>query len=224
MVRVVKEYDERMNELLDTAQKLFFGKGYDQTSVNDIIEMVGVAKGTFYYYFKSKDELLNKLVVRFSDQIMKNIRPIIAKKDINALDKFNEVMAVSRNMKAANKELMILFLRLMYKDENLIIRHRIFKDSIKTIAPELTKIIKQGVEEGIFNTPYPEDVTELIFILAEGMREKIAEYILKLDEEPGNIDIIIKTTKMYEHTVERILGVKEGSIKMLDMEFFDAFK
>ncbi len=224
MVRVVKEYDERMNELLDAAQKLFFGKGYDQTSVNDIIEMVGVAKGTFYYYFKSKDELLNKLVVRFSDQIMKNIRPIIAKKDINALDKFNEVMAVSRNMKAANKELMILFLRLMYKDENLIIRHRIFKDSIKTIAPELTKIIKQGVEEGIFNTPYPADVTELIFILAEGMREKIAEYILKLDEEPGNIDIIIKTTKMYEHTVERILGVKEGSIKMLDMEFFDVFK
>ena len=224
MVRVVKEYDERMNELLDTAQKLFFGKGYDQTSVNDIIEMVGVAKGTFYYYFKSKDELLNKLVTRFSEQIMKNIRPIIAKKDINALDKFNEVMAVSRNMKAANKELMILFLRLMYKDENLIIRHRIFKDSIKTIAPELTKIIKQGVEEGIFNTPYSEDVTELIFILAEGMREKIAEYILKLDEEPGNIDIIIKTTKMYEHTVERILGVKEGSIKMLDMEFFDAFK
>ncbi len=60
MVRVTKEYDQRLQELLDTARQLFFEIGYEKTSVNDIIDRVGVAKGTFYHYFKTKEDLLDK--------------------------------------------------------------------------------------------------------------------------------------------------------------------
>ena len=59
-MRISKDYDVRKNEILDMAQKLFFEMGYEQTSVSNIIDAVGVAKGTFYYYFKSKEELLEK--------------------------------------------------------------------------------------------------------------------------------------------------------------------
>ena len=62
MVRITKEYDERLTEFLETAQQLFFQKGYEKTSVNDIIKKIGVAKGTFYHYFKSKKDLLDKIV------------------------------------------------------------------------------------------------------------------------------------------------------------------
>jgi len=61
MVRITKEYHVRKNELLDTAQELFFTQGYEQTTVETIIQKVGVSKGTFYYYFKSKEDLLDKL-------------------------------------------------------------------------------------------------------------------------------------------------------------------
>ena len=68
MVRISKDYDVRKQEFLDAAQKLFYEQGYDQTSVNTIIDAVGVSKGTFYHYFKSKEDLLDALAERVAMQ------------------------------------------------------------------------------------------------------------------------------------------------------------
>ena len=51
MARVTKEYRERKNEILDAAQELFLTQGYEKISVDNIIKKIGIAKGTFYYYF-----------------------------------------------------------------------------------------------------------------------------------------------------------------------------
>ena len=58
MPRTVKDYDERYAEFLDVAQQLFFSQGYERTTVQEIIDTVGVAKGTFYHYFDSKQAIL----------------------------------------------------------------------------------------------------------------------------------------------------------------------
>ena len=70
MARTVKEPDIRRNEILDVAQQFFYTKGYEQTSVQDIIDQVGIAKGTFYHYFGSKVELLDELIERMTDQVL----------------------------------------------------------------------------------------------------------------------------------------------------------
>jgi AcrR family transcriptional regulator len=61
-MRVIKEPEERRNEILDTAETLFFTKGYGKTTVNDILQAIGIAKGTFYYYFKSKEEVMDAVL------------------------------------------------------------------------------------------------------------------------------------------------------------------
>lgn len=63
-MRTVKEYEERRNEILDTAEKLFVSKGYMKTTVNDILREIGIAKGTFYHYFKSKEEVMDAIITR----------------------------------------------------------------------------------------------------------------------------------------------------------------
>ncbi len=57
MARIVKEADERRNEILDAAETLFTEKGYSKTTIIDILNQVGIAKGTFYYYFNNSDYL-----------------------------------------------------------------------------------------------------------------------------------------------------------------------
>ena len=57
MTRIVKAPDVRRSELIACAQRLFYSMGYENTSVSDIVNEVGVAKGTFYYYFKSKQAI-----------------------------------------------------------------------------------------------------------------------------------------------------------------------
>ena len=69
MSKIVKDFEERKNELLETSKKLFFSKGYEHTSVHDIIDAVGIAKGTFYHYFKSKEDLLNEILDLLSERI-----------------------------------------------------------------------------------------------------------------------------------------------------------
>ena len=76
-MRVVKEYDERKNEIIDTAAFLFMEKGYDRCSVNDILNKIGIAKGTFYHYFKSKEDVLDAAVDKMSEQITM-LTPIFA--------------------------------------------------------------------------------------------------------------------------------------------------
>lgn len=63
-MRVVKEHDEQKNEIIDTAERLFFQKGYDKCSVNDILTMLGISKGAFNYYFKSKEEVFDAIIQR----------------------------------------------------------------------------------------------------------------------------------------------------------------
>ena len=61
-MRVVKEYDERKNEILDASEKLFLEKGYVQCTIKDILKAVDIARGTFYYYFESKEEVLDAVI------------------------------------------------------------------------------------------------------------------------------------------------------------------
>ena len=68
-MRVVKDAKERKNEILDVAERLFCTKGFDNTSTNDILKEIGIARGTLYYHFKSKEEILDAMIERLSNEI-----------------------------------------------------------------------------------------------------------------------------------------------------------
>ena len=73
-MRVVKEAEERKNEILDAAEELFVTKGYDGTSTGDILDKVGIARGTLYYHFKSKEDILDALIERISASMIREIK------------------------------------------------------------------------------------------------------------------------------------------------------
>nr|MCR5272795.1 TetR/AcrR family transcriptional regulator [Lachnospiraceae bacterium] len=77
-MRVVKEAIERRNEILDAAEELFVTKGYDKTSTNDILDRVGIARGTLYYHFKSKEDILNAMIERINDSLIAKAKMIAA--------------------------------------------------------------------------------------------------------------------------------------------------
>jgi AcrR family transcriptional regulator len=224
MVRISKEYEERLKELLDAARELFFEKGYQTTSVNDIIEKVGVAKGTFYHYFKTKSDLLDKLVERFTESIHVEIKKLVKRTDLNALEKINGFFALGRTFKARNIELMKLLLKALYNEENLVMRHRMIRDRIKSTLPEFVKIIDQGIKEGVFNVANSRELAELIYYLGININELAGELILTLSKNPENIDIIERKIKAYESSIEKILGIAEGSISIADRDYIDMFR
>ena len=224
MTRIVKEHDERLNELLDIAQELFFQKGYETTSVNDIIDKAGVAKGTFYHYFKSKNDLLDRLVIRWSQAAIDRIRKLVMNQiQLTAVEKINLFFVTIRNFKLENMELMKVLLLVLYKDENLLLRHKMMNKSIELIIPYLVEILHQGNEDGMFKIENIEDTAEFIFSAWLSGGETIVQLLLQAGENPGNIDKIENKLKVYERSLEKILGAEAGSISIVDrgiIEFF----
>ena len=216
MARITKEYHERKNEILDAAQELFFTKGYKQTSIESIIKKIGIAKGTFYYYFKSKEDLLDKLVKRMTNQILIEIEKITERTDLDALAKLNRAYITTRNVKLENMDLIKLYLKALYKDENIILRHKIYMSNVDLLVPEFAKIIQQGVEEKVFNTPFPRKAARLIFEVAQILSDSSAKLLLEIDENPEIIEKFEKEIDIYEDGIERIIGAKKGSINIVD--------
>jgi len=216
MARITKEYHVRKNELLDTAQELFFTKGYRRTSVDAIIKKVGVSKGTFYYYFKSKEDLLDKLVKKMTGQIQLEVKKITERTDLDALTKLNGAYITTRKIKLENIELIKLYLKVLYKDENIILRHKIYTSNIELLVPEFAKIIQQGVKEKLFNTPSPHKAARLIFELAQILGDSTAKLFLEMDENPEVVEKIKNEIELYENAIERIIGAKKGSINIVN--------
>jgi len=216
MARILKNYHERKDEFLDTAQQLFFTQGYDQTSVDAIIRKIGLSKGTFYYYFKSKEDLLDQLTCKMGEKILEEVKKIADRKDLDAIDKLNEAYAVTGSVKLENIELLKVLIKVLYNDRNLFFRYKIFLKFTELITPEFTKIIRQGVNEKLFNTPYPEEAARLIFEIANTFSGQIPTLIIDLDENPENLKKVEREFKVYENAIERIIGAKEGTFNIID--------
>src|SRR4249920_3758376 len=95
MARIVKEqaYAVKRNEILDATQRLVYTKGYEQMTIQDILDELQISKGAFYHYFDSKQALLEALIERTLDQGIKLILPIVQNPHLPALEKLQSYFA-----------------------------------------------------------------------------------------------------------------------------------
>jgi len=222
--RVLKGYQQRRGELLDVASRLFHERGYWATPVSAIIKAAGVAKGTFYHYFDSKESLLDAIVLRMVDAIMAGAREAERREGLNAVERLNVFFAAAGRWKAENAPLVIGLVRALYREENVLLRHKITERGAAIVAPALTEIIRQGVEEGSFNAGEPEDAAEILMQLFVGFREISAALLLGAEEHPGNWPLISRKLASCEQAVERVLGAPEGSVHLADENAVRAFR
>src|SRR5271170_6287110 len=94
--RVVKVAAVRRLELVDLAQRLFMEKGYDRTTVNDVIDAAGVSKGAFYHHFRAKEDLLEAIAERFARQSLEAVSAVRVDPALNALQRLNRMLVRMR--------------------------------------------------------------------------------------------------------------------------------
>lgn len=221
MGRILKEYAVRRQELIDAALTLFCDKGYDKTSVNEILNKVGVAKGTFYHYFKSKEDLLDQLVERLSDRFMTEIDKVVRDDKLNAIDKLNQVMSVSRRIKTEHADTIKAIISVNLRDENLLIQHKLRERNRKLMVPLYQSIIRQGITEGVFDVPYPDEAAVLLAGVTQATADRNASLVQSVKQYPNNVETIHHTMKLLEIVTERILGIPQGSFKLHDENFIN---
>jgi AcrR family transcriptional regulator len=224
MARVVneEEYAARRNEILAAARRFVYTKGYEQMTIQDILNDLQISKGAFYHYFNSKGDVLEALVERMViDEVFPLVLPIVEDPGLNAIEKLERYFDIAMRWKTAQKSLMLAILRVWIADENAIVRQKILSMTLKQVAPLLTDIIHQGVQEGVFTTAYPEQVSHLVIHILLGLSDTLIELIIasETDIDPACIESTVSDfIKALRDAMERILGAPSGSLKLVDPE------
>ena len=228
MIRITKTYHERKKQILSIARTAFFTRGYQATSVNDLIERIGIAKGTFYHYFNSKQDLLVELTDLISDEYLAVISKDLHQSGYDALTRFRELATKSLEWKTRNRKILFELMRVIYNPENLFLQHTLVETSIKKSRPLLEAIIRQGIAEGTFQVQYPERVAELIMVVLARFGEKMGKSLLAFydTEQPvssefvewGRVEI-----RVHEFIIARILGVNPEEMRLFDMDRLKLF-
>jgi AcrR family transcriptional regulator len=213
MARIVKEPEVRRNEILDAAQRYITTKGYERMAIRDLVDALQIAKGTVYHYFESKQALLTALVERIGEQAEQLVLPLISDRQMPAQDKLLRFFAVLDEHKRANKDLLFAFLRIWYADENALFRQKLYLARITRLAPWLSQIIQQGVEEGVFTTPYPDHAARMILSLLEDLGYAIIELLFVEDGERLDVPRMTQIGEATADALERLLGMKPGCLR-----------
>ncbi len=150
---VSKEYNERRNEILDVAGRLFGTKGYEKCTINDILHAVGIAKGTFYYYFKSKEEVLDAIIDRVNQIIVSRAEKAASDPELPLEMKLFHIILSLSVESEVDHELM----EGLHKPENALMHQKSINSMVTGIAPILIRVVKEGISQGIFSSDFPEE-------------------------------------------------------------------
>jgi AcrR family transcriptional regulator len=151
MARIVKDPEVRRQELLDAAEKLFGTKGYAKTAVSDIVKEVGVSQGTFYYYFKSKDEVADAVIDRAIEHGLAEFVALANDDTLTAYDKM--VRMIVHDLHGFDHgRLMGGLFNHIHHEENAFLHQKLMARMIRKFAPVLGQIVEQGKREGRFRT------------------------------------------------------------------------
>lgn len=219
MPRIVieKEYAVKRNEILEATQRLVYTKGYEQMSVQDILDELKISKGAFYHYFNSKLALLDDLMERMMDDAEQVLQPIVEASDLPAVEKLRRYFSAGSRWKTDRKAFMLDLLRVWYTDSNALVRQKQEIAAIQRIAPMLAEIVRQGVTEGVFTTRYPDQIGNMIWGLAQGIQDSMAELLLAEEKPPDTLQRLEVIIGAYSDAIERMLGAPAGSLPLADV-------
>ncbi len=188
----MKKGERTKQTLLQIAYGLFISRGYENTSVDDIIEVAGIAKGTYYYHFESKEQTLEAVIGMMIDreaeaagQVLRSGSPVPQK-----------IAGIIASLRPGQEELPIE--GALMKPENALMHARIKRRLVETVLPLLTKAVEEGIAQGVFSCDnIPERVRMLLVISNEIFDE--GRFTAR------DVDVFIDIT-------EKLLGAKAGTM------------
>jgi AcrR family transcriptional regulator len=218
MAHTNKDHAVRYNKILDVAQRLVYTKGYEQMTIQDILDGLSISKGAFYHYFNSKQSLLEALVDRIMDEAVQVILPVVDDRSLPALEKFQRFYDTLSRWKTDQKTFFLALLRVWYADDNAIVRQKELAEGIKRFTPLLNGIILQGVQEGVLSTYYPEQMGEVVLCLIKSLGDSLSELLLSTEPNRDKLAHIESTVAAYNEALERVLGAPSGALQLVDAE------
>ena len=156
--------EETVNLILDVAFRLFMEKGFEHTSIQDIIDNLGgLSKGAIYHHFKSKEDILVAVTEKMTAESNRMLAVIRDRSDLSGKEKLKTIFKTSISQSVQND----IFTVAPDFHNNPKLLFSLLHDTIDNAAPNyILPIIRQGISDGSIKTDYQEQLAELILLAA----------------------------------------------------------
>lgn len=154
----------KREHIMDAMQELMRTKGAENVSVSDIARKAGIGKGSIYYYFSSKNEIIEAVIERSYSRVLDAGRELAASETLNAFEKMEIIYkaCLDSSMELRRQEGMYTFNELQ---RNALIHEKYERIIITKLKPILTEIIRQGVDEGRLSCEFPEEMAHIVLLV-----------------------------------------------------------
>lgn len=209
-------YTVRREAFVDVAQRLIQAKGYEEMSVQDVLDELEASRGAFYHYFESKEDLVEAVIDRFVDGATALINPILSDRTLNAPRKMERIFGGIADFKGERKDLVLRIMEVWSSDANAIVREKLRRTSTRVLIPVLSQVVAEGIQEGLFAPGDADQTAAVLVSLMVGFQEKALEMFLARQADTITFDSVQRSVDAWTRAYERVLGATEGSLTLTD--------
>lgn len=219
--RVNLSPEQRRSQLLDCAQALFFERGYEGTTIHDILARAKVSKGGLYHHFHSKEEILEALCVRLAEQSLAQLTDLMALPALTPLSRLNAVLARLRKMKVEDAPALLNAFATLFRPENIVLYYRAHRALVAAVTPVFARIIEEGRLDGTFRVIDSTATAQLLLHMGTATHDVIADALQasstsRAAEAADALEAALSTQGI---AMDRILGVPDGSVHFVEPGF-----
>lgn len=206
----------RREAFVDAAQRLIQLTGYEQMSIQDLLDELEASRGAFYHYFDSKEALLEAVIDRMVDAAIVAAAPIVDDPGRSAVRKIEGIFAGIQSFKAERKQLVLAILEMWISDHNAVVREKLRRTTVSRLAPLLATVIEQGNREGLFHTGSPDHAARVLVGLIQSFGDAATELLVARQAQAIGFEDVVRAVEANTEACERILGLPAGSLTLID--------
>lgn len=190
----------KKNQILEVSLSLFLEKGFDKTSITDILERLNIARGTLYYHFESKEAIMDAIIERAGLQIMTELENIGNDPSLSVYEKLFALFAGMNMRRLSGGDQIIDYLN---RPQNALFHEKSNQMIIEKVSPILAHILSEGISAQLFENAFPDETAEMILTVAIGFLDRNNPDLTEKD--------LLKRYSALLYNVERMLGAEQGS-------------
>ena len=191
----------KKDQILDTSLQLFMKKGFDATSISDILSQLDIARGTLYYHFESKEAIMDAIIERLLNQVLEKIEKLMTNNSLSQAEKFMGFFtSINLTQLTGDEEIVDYF----NQPQNALFHEKSNRLLIKKLSPVLAQIISEGMESGLFDTPFPAETAELILVGITGFVDS--------KDSPVEENQTNRRMESFLYNAARMLGMSQSGL------------
>lgn len=212
----MRKGDLKRGSILETAERLFFEKGYDQTSVQDILDALSLSKGGFYHHFPSKEAILAEICENRVTSVLGQLKWELFGVKVSPMDKMNLLLRRVNLFERDDAAFAALMLKVCYVDGDVRIREHMRSTVLAQLLPYADDVLREGLDSGDFFVRSPGQIVPIVFGMASDANDSACRILAAGPDNPESVLEIAERLNACRDAVETLLGAPFGSIMLFD--------